>query len=292
MKSKAMSTFKKILVPFDDNIESIAALEYAAMFACGIGAKITALHLADPKDYHAKSEFQQDVSKIVEAQLRPKLKQIQKTYPDIHKIDIQFRGLEKPIHHHIVEFAMENEIDFVIMRSHGVQNNSDWELYFHKTNAYKVVLASPCPVFTFTRPPIQPKLKNIVVSLDLSEGSKFKMPLAISIANQFNATLHLLSGSEQKEDIEQLDEQLSEVCIELQKKNIKVVKHPVYSDTIPIVIDSFIQTRNIDLVMIMSRPKFRWSNLWVSPKAKRIISHSTVPVISMQSNKPFESGFQ
>jgi nucleotide-binding universal stress UspA family protein len=44
-----MKNIKKILVPFDNNLRSIAALDYAAMFATGIEANITALHLADPQ---------------------------------------------------------------------------------------------------------------------------------------------------------------------------------------------------------------------------------------------------
>lgn len=283
-----MSTFKKILVPFDDNMKSIGALEYAAMFASGIGAKITALHLANPKDYHTKDEFRKELGEMVEQQLRPKLLDIQKTYPDIKKIDLQIRGLEKPVYDHIVEFAGENDIDFIVMRSHGLPDMDDWELHLRNTNAYNVVLESPCPVFTFTQIPTQPKMKNILVPLDLSEGSMYKVPFAMSLAGQFGATLHLVSASEHKEDHDQLQQQLNELRNDLSDRNIQVVSNGLYPGTLPAAIAAYTEQADIDLVVIMSRPGFRWSDLWVSPKAKRIISHSKVPVVSIRSNKPLE----
>jgi nucleotide-binding universal stress UspA family protein len=285
-----MSNFKKILIPFDDNIKSIAALEYAAMFASGIGAKITALHLTDLKDDHSKVEFQKDLTELIDDQLRPKLLSIQKNYPDIKKINIQIIGIDKPIYAHIIDFAKANEIDFIIMRSHGKPDTNAWELHFKSTNAYKVVLDAPCPVFTFTHITSAPKLRNILVPLDITEGSVEKLPLAIKLAMQFNAKLHLLSAAEQQEDVQELQLQLDEMYDELIDRGINAIKNKVYPDALPIAIDAYTKNVDIDLVMVMSRPGFRWSDLWMSPKAKRIISHSKVPVVSIRSDKPLEIG--
>ena len=279
-----MTTIKKILVPFDNNLRSIAALEYAAMFASGIGANITALHLADPKYFHSIEEFQTNMKEFVNEELRPKLKEIQSTYPDIQKIDLQIRGLEKPIHQHIIEFEAENNIDFIVLRSHGLPEKENWEDHFKSTTAYHVVLEASCPVCTFTKNPEKPDLKNILVPMDLSEGSIYKIPFAVKLAQQFNATIHLVSASEHKDDYEELNQLLDDIEADLQPKNL-VVRHSVYHSTIPEAINYYTDMLDIDLVIIMNRPGFRWSDLWVSPKAKRIISHSKVPVISIRSNK-------
>lgn len=282
-----METFKKILVPFDDNLRSIAALEYAAMFASGIGANITALHLADPKDFHSMEEFQTNLKGFVNEELRPKLREIQATYHDIHKIDLQIRGLEKPIHQHIIEFASENDVDFIVLRSHGLPDQDNWEDHFKSTIAYKVILEASCPVFTFTRNPEKPRLKTILVPFDLSEGSLYKIPLAIKLAQQFKSTLHLVSASEYEDDHEELNGLLDDIEDDL-KPRCDVVRHKAYHRTMPEAITYFSEKLDIDLVIIMNRPGFRWSDLWVSPKAKRIVSHSKVPVISIRSNKPVE----
>ena len=282
-----MKKIKKILVPFDNNLRSIAALDYAAMFATGIEAKITALHLADPDDYRSISEYNNEIAELVNDDLLPKLKDIQSNYPDIQKIDLQIRGLQKPIHEHIIDFAAENEIDFIILRSHGMPGEDDWEDHFKNTIAYKVVLESLCPVFTFTKIPELPKIQNILVPLDLTEGSLFKVPFAINLAMQFGAKLHLLSSSEHEDDLEELKDQLYEIEEEVRYKKVDVEHHLVQS-TLPEAIAAYTANHKIDLTIIMNRPGFRWSDLWISPKAKRIITHSQVPVISLRSSKPVD----
>jgi len=285
-----VSVFTKILVPFDNNIRSIRALEYAAMFATGIGAKITALHVADPKNYHTKEEFDKELADLVETELRPKLANIQRNYPDIRKIDLQIRGMDKPIHRHIIDFANENGTDFIVMRSHGLSQANDWELHFKSTNAYKVLLEAPCPVFTFTQIPDDPKMENILVPLDLSEGSMFKLPFAVTLARHFNANIHLLFASEYREDYSELNRQMNEIYQDLSAQGINIIKGDIHISTMPDAIFTYFEDHDIDLVVIMSRPGFKWSDIWVSPKAKRIVSLSKVPVVSLRTDKPYDVG--
>lgn len=285
-----MTSFTKILVPFDDNIRSIRALEYAAMFASGIGANITALHISDPKDYHTKEEFDKELSEMVEVQLKPKLVEIHKRYQDIKTIDLQIRGMEKSIPGHILDFANDNATDFIVMRSHGLSQADSWELNFKSTNAYKVLLEAKCPVFTFSQIPDNPKIKEILMPIDLSEGSLYKIPFAITLAKQFNARIHVLTSSEYKEDHPELNDQLNEICDELNERGVELVKSKINTSTLPEAIFSYCKEVAIDLIVIMSRPGFKWSDLWVSPKAKRIISMSTVPVVSLHSDRPYDVG--
>ncbi len=283
-----MTTINKILVPFDHSGKSLRALNYAAMFASGIGASITALHLADPKDYESKAAFEKELADMVSRELKPKLSEIQLAYPDVRKIDLQIRGLEKSVAEHVVTFANEHAIDCIVMRSHGLPNLDDWELQFRSSNAYRVVLEARCPVFTFTQIPAQPRMRHILLPLDLSEGSLFKVPIALSLARRFGSTIHLLSGSEHHEDHEQLHQQLEEVQAMLAAEQVNTVLGKVQGATLPTAIFNYCERVEIDLVVVMSRPGFRWSDLWVSPKAKRIICHSKVPVLSIRSDRPLE----
>lgn len=285
-----MIGFEHILVPFEDNEQSISAMVYAAMFASGTGAKITALHLADPKDYSHQHDFKLELTKMVDERLRPRLLDIQKTYPEINTISIRTLGLTKPIPKHIIAFARENEIDCIIMRSHGLPYASNLEMRFKKTNAYQVALESLCPVFTFTEYPKTNGLKSILLPLDLSDGSLYKVPVAIDLAQRFDAKIHLLSASEHREDDDELEEQMVEISKELKRRGLKVGKHAVQRETLPDAIALYCDQISIDLVIIMSRPAFRWSDLWMSPSAKKIIAQSKVPVLSIRSSKPIEIG--
>jgi len=286
-----MSTIpQKILVPFSDDERSINAMAYAAMLASNMGAAITALHLADTHDYTSKKEFQEELKEMVDQRLRPKLREIQKSYPDIRSIRIQTLGLEKSIDQHIIDFAKEEAIDFIVMRSHGLPEASELELRFKKTNAYKVALEAPCPVFTFTGAPVINSPKHILLPLDLSDGSLYKAPLAMELAKKFGATVHLLSASEHIEDHEELDEQITTVSEELTNRGIEVVTEKIHRKTLIEAIEDYTEKVSIDLITIMSRPGFRWSDLWMSPGAKKIIAQSKVPVLSVRTKGPIEVG--
>lgn len=283
-----MLSFNKILIPFDDQVISKGALEYAALIASNTGASITALFLANPKDYASKEAFNAQVKKMVDEQIYPKLEEVRLKYPNIHKIDLQIRGLIKPIYQHVLDFANENKVDFIVTRSHGYHNSEDWEDHLNNTNAYKIVLEAKCPVFTFTSIPESPKLKNILLPVDLSQGSLFKLPLVIELARKFNSTIHLLSSSEDTDEHADLESQLLSVHEDLQSKSLSTKKNKIEQKSMAEAIIDYTNKQNMDLVAIMSRPGFRWSDLWVSPKAKQILAQSKIPVLSIRSDKPLK----
>ncbi|GAB5522822.1 MAG: hypothetical protein Roseis2KO_06940 [Roseivirga sp.] len=285
-----MSIINKILVPFNNNRDSLSALEFAASVSAVTGARITALHLADPENYPDKRAFQKDLVRVLDQHLQPKLNEIHKRYPQVTKIDLQTRGLQKPVHDHILDFAAENSIDLIVMKTEGLFHLNDWEAHFTSSNSYKVVLEAECPVFTFTQSMAQTDFQHILVPLDLTDGSLYKVPLAIAFARYFGATLHLLSASEHSDDHPELQNQLDDIEIELQQRGVKVVKARLMKETISGAIDLYIEQQSIDLIMIMNRPGFRWSDLWVSPAAKRLICFSEIPILSIRSQEPQQIG--
>lgn len=278
----------KILVPFDNNVRSIKALEYAAMIASAFGAGITALHLADPKDFKSKADFQKSLQSIVDQQLRPELKAIQKDFPNIKKIDLQVLGKSHALDRHILDFASKNDTDLIVMRSHGQSKTDSWEPFIKDTNAYKVVLEADCPVFTFTQYLATRQISNILLPLDMSEGSTYKVSFAVHIAKLFNARVHLLSSSEEKEEAASLGSQLQEVANQISKAGCQVITSTVGKEPLREAVLTYIEEGKVDLLMLMTRPTFRWSDLWISPTAKNLLANSKVPIINIRSLSPID----
>lgn len=286
-----MSKNPKILVPLDFSPRSFGALQYASMLANNIEGSIIGLILAHPKDYNSKKDFQAQVYALAEQKLRPILDEMNDLYPNVKKIKLEFRGVKKDIDEHILEFAKAEKVDFIILRNHGVLESPDWEQKFNSTTAYKVSLDASCPTFTFTSIPENPVLKNILVPLDTTDGSAYKLSVAEFLAKQFNAKLHLLSASSNTDDFNALQKIQDECYSMLNNKGLKVVKSDVLYKDIYSAIESYTQNFDIDLIIIMSRPGFRWSDLWISPIAKKIISKSKVPVLSVRANELIKLGF-
>ena len=97
--------------------------------------------------------------------------------------------------------------------------------------------------------------------------------------------------SSNTDDFNALQKIQNECFLMLESKGLNVVKSDVLYKDIYSAIESYTQNFNIDLIIIMSRPGFRWSDLWISPIAKKIISKSKVPVLSVRANELIKLGF-
>lgn len=246
--------------------------------------KVTALHLVDAHEYNSKEEYELELNKIKELELRPRLMEAVKINPSLSKIKLQVMPIQSDIDEDILDYAENNQIDFIIMGSHGLAEQSKWENHLDDSNSYKVVLAAKCPVFTFTHWPSNFKIHKITLPLDLTEGTLEKIPVAIQLAKLFNASIHLLSVEEDLNSnrAKKLEEQLIEVSDQLDREKIKVEKSLIESDDLPDSLITLNESISSDLIIMMNRPRSLWDDLFITDNAKRIICFSKTPVLSMR----------
>jgi len=275
---------KHILVPFHKTKASLKALEYAAMLSIGEDTTVTALHLVDQDQYTSKEAFDFDIKKITELEVRPMLIEASKINPNLKKIKLQVMAKEEEISAHILDFAKDNEVDFIVMNSHGLPESDMWEHQLEDTIAYQVVLEARCPVFTFTQEPKTKKLAKIILPLDLTGGSMKKVPLAVQMAKQFKASLHIFSVVEDldSKEADKIREMQKEVLDLAKNKRIEASKIIIEADELFVPLMEFGESIAADLIVIMNRPKALWDDLFVAPGAKRIISFSRTPVLSLR----------
>lgn len=277
--------FEQILVPFHNNQQWISAMPYASMLASGTKASIIGLHLTKYTDHTNVVEGGLMDKKITE-QLWPELLKIQGKYPAVKKLSIHTLRQTKAAHKHILEYAHENNMDCIVMRNHDQTHPGSSETDLCKTQAYYVGLESECPVFTFKQSSESAQMKNILLPLDLSHGSLYKVPVASGLALRYGARIHLLSASEHKEDLDEIEQQMVEVKKRLKIKGIQVQESDVQQDTSSDAIARYCEKHRIDLIVIMSRPAFRWSDKWMSPSARKVMTRSKVPVLSVRTDQP------
>jgi len=114
-----------------------------------------------------------------------------------------------------------------------------------------------------------------------------KVPFAVDLAKRFHASLHLVAVSEHAEDQSELSSHLQEAQAKCAtQEGVKVV-YEIHKGTLPDMVFWYCVHHPVDLIIIISRPGFRWSDLWVSPKAKRIVSRSKFLVMSVRTDKPY-----
>lgn len=274
----------KILIPTDFTEISQYALKYAIYMSWYLDGELTALHLVDHKKYKSKPEYQREMADLIEGKLQDELNQAKSVNPDLKKIHVQIKPLKNHVPKEIENFAKEGVYDFIVMGSQGLSPHDDWLERFHGTNAYQVLHSAPCPVFTFVDPEREVQIKKILVPLDLTAGTRQKIPLVAKLAQAFKATVYLLSiyPSSFDESWTQLEQQIKEITGELTEAGVKVRSVMYEKDDFPGEVLTYSQEIEADLIAIMTRPSTQWNELFVTPGAKRIIAHSHIPVLGVR----------
>lgn len=182
---------KKILVPTDFSKQAENALQVAAQLAKKHNSEIYLLHMLELPLHQvdALSNF----SELPEAVFFMKLahqhfeKVMSKEYLNdviVHetiKFHQTFDG--------IVDTCHENEIDLIVMGSHG---SSGFKEMFIGSNTEKVVRTSDIPVLVIKNEHKNFQINDFVFASDFKNDNKETYKQAIDMANVFGSKIHLL----------------------------------------------------------------------------------------------------
>jgi universal stress protein F len=134
--------FKRILVPVDLTEKSLAAVDLAYEFATESAAEVILLHVIETIE-HVQLDELKPFYKRLEVSAREGLQEFSEKFVSANlKVD------QTIIYGHrtkeIVNFAVENRIDLIVMASHRIDPDRpghDWS-----SISYAVAILSPCPV--------------------------------------------------------------------------------------------------------------------------------------------------
>ncbi len=134
---------KKIAFPTDFSKYSLKAREYVIELAKSLNSKVYIIHAIEPIQYEEDDEeikqFYRNIELVVDDKIgREKNFFLEK---DINAYTYTVIGSSWKV---INTYAKENEIDLIVMGSHGLKTDND-EIVIG-TTSHKVVLTSPCPV--------------------------------------------------------------------------------------------------------------------------------------------------
>ncbi|TWU14084.1 putative universal stress protein [Symmachiella macrocystis] len=142
----AMIQLKNILLPTDFSEPGLEAANYAVEMAERFGATLHLLHvIVDPVIYlpmfesypmPSKAEFEQYAQERMEGWL---------TDDDKKRCNAQLHWVHGTPFVEIINFARENEIDLIVMGTHG---HGAIAHMLTSSEAEKVVRKAPCPVLT------------------------------------------------------------------------------------------------------------------------------------------------
>ena len=136
--------FQRILVPIDLTEKSIKAVDMAYEFANQTGAEAILLHVIETIE-HVQFEFEElkPLYDRLESSGRKRLQEFSERFVE-NKLHIDQAIVYGQRTKEIIDFAIKNRMDLIIMASHPIdldRPGHDWS-----SISYAVTILSPCPV--------------------------------------------------------------------------------------------------------------------------------------------------
>lgn len=271
---------KKILVPIDFSADSVNALEFALSMANKIDAEVRMIHVKKSKNFEIPFYF-----KDFDLAIGKSLDDFMKILIDKYKgsinnlFDYKIRGGN--IFKEITNQAKYDDSYIIIMGTHGV---SGFEELWIGSNAFRVVSNAPCPVVTIRNGYSGKNIKNIVMPVDLSKDSRYKVPYVTELARYFDATVHVVGVSETSAS--DIVAKITTYCLQveeyLKEKGIRCAKEIITGSNITDLTIDYAKKVNAELIAIMTE-QLQNSAFWLGPYAQQMVNHSPIPVLSIHS---------
>ncbi|MFD2564389.1 universal stress protein [Aquimarina rubra] len=276
---------KKILVPIDFSEHSEYALQVAADIAKKQHAEIIVLHMLGLSEaILTKDEAQEAAEAIYYLRLAEKRF---KTFLDkeyLKGIKVTETVQNYKVFSEINEVANENEVDLIVMGSHGSSGLSE---VFVGSNTEKVVRTSEIPVLVIKNQIDEFNMKEVVFACDFKMENIRAYHSAKRLFNLFNATLHLVYVNlpgDRFRNSDQIEERIKEFLYKADSGNLenfdKVVVQNDYS--VESGIFNYCQKINADVIAIPTHGRRGLSHFFNGSIGEDIANHANKPVITFK----------
>lgn len=301
-----------ILLPLDGSPLAERVLPHAVSLTVAFGSKLTLLRVIFQDENPNFSGFINPMEwQMRKTEAEAYLKSIQKRLSEVD-IESDVQIIEGKPAQQIVDFAHQNNVQMLVMASHGSSGISEWNI---NSTVQKVLLRAKMPVMivrSYQEP--QETLKgltyeNLLVPLDGSTRAECTLPLAESISAVQNSTVflshiveepHLPSQTPLSEEEEAVIEKLNAINEKESIKYLNTIKERFNIDRIETIIErskkttytlhKIIERENIDLVLL-SAHGLSGDNCWPYGKITlNFIAFGTTPLIILQDLSRDEFG--
>ncbi len=271
-----------ILIPFNFDIESRAALTFALNHTIDYRYNIILLHVIERSERLAEIIVKDDVIQMVKTELR---NLVDKT-GNKGNINVEIVVNTGKPYKEILKVAADYGADFIIM---GTREREEKAISKPKLGsvAGKIIRLSPIPVITFREGNLS-FVKNILLPLDFSKRNQQKVSYAIKLSKAFGATIHVISIVwKKKEKISRRQLELMDKTVQrIEAEGIKTTSKFISTEgggkkMFLIEVIKYANNNNIDLIMIMTQSERPLVKYFMSAYAFSVIRKSSTPVLTI-----------
>jgi nucleotide-binding universal stress UspA family protein len=280
---------QRILIPMDFSETGLLALEHGAFMARLFKADIYLLHVIELLEYSfatydpLATVDTGEMETVVTKNLNDLAQKISSQY-GIQVIPIISSGR---VSSEVKDVASDNEIDIIIMGTHGVKGVSE---FFIGSNAHRTATVSSCPVITVQTHAQNIGFTNIVMPIDSTIHSRQKVDHVIELASKYAAKVHILGlvNTSENADENKLNIKIDAVEKAIKKAGLSYERHTTKGKNLAIETMNYADKVKSDLIVIMTDHESDLNGMFMGAFAKQIINHSLVPIMSI---KPIEGKY-
>jgi nucleotide-binding universal stress UspA family protein len=281
-----MSSKFNILVAFDFQPESEAALDYALGVGKKLDANIHVLYILEDETPFLRMVITNEQRRLMKRGADDKLKKMMS-----EKTRDQYTALKTiikrgKVYEMIIETAKEISANLIIM---GRTDSADMVKNFLGTNTMHLVRESAVPVITLKRPAKESCCRHILLPLDLTKQTKKQVSRAIKEAKVLQTSITLVTVlNENMVSLKlKFSTRLREIADIINSFNIKC-DYRLIIDTNPIwsrLLNKLSKETGADMVMIMTQQELDFREYFIGSTAQEIIDNSDLPVLSLTPEK-------
>lgn len=280
----------KILVPTDFSPLSLSALHYAAALSRHSNAEIILYHVIETYSHNSFLDEIINIDKAIEEAVNKKMQEIKSDNMDLWGIKITVKIGHGKIYKEIGKFQKENNVDLVIMGTHGGDEVDLSQKHILGSNVIRIVSGATAPVITFRKEVHDVHMGNIVLPLDITKETEQKVLSAMKLAKIFDSTIHLVSISTYFDQLRfktsYLKEQLNKIASRIEDVGLKVETKMIRHENVANAILDYSNEINADLLMIMTREEVEESDFYnLGSSARKVIAESKIPVFSIRPER-------
>jgi nucleotide-binding universal stress UspA family protein len=273
----------KIIVAIDFSKGSMHALDYAIRFANNYKSDIIMVWVDNSvspdaiytvSSYDDRSEVKEHFNEIVSQKQK-----------ELTGGKLSFKMKKGKVYHEVSYLASKENADFVIAGTHGV---SGYEKFWIGSNAYRIVIYSPCPVITIKYGfEFGSSISNIVLPIDNSSDTIQKVPYTAKLAKSFNSKVHLLGlySTHLNAIHKKVDSYVQRAADLLSEEDVKFVSKTIQVEDIAHATIDYSKQNNVDLISIMTEQEKAKADILLGAYAQQMVYYSPFPVLCVRTNK-------
>ncbi len=275
---------KKIFVPLDFSDCSLDALRFAAAVAHKINASLEVLHVVETYKYNSRIQKVLDYTEVLEKEVSERIDDFRTDNSILWGLKTNIHIANGKIYRKILEYADDLNPDIIVMGTQGASGINEMEKYFLGSNAYRVVYNANCPVITLRSAPKEIKFEKIILALDVDKATREKVDSIIQWGKALGAELCLTTVTESLDEMrskaDEINDKLNELAEIIKEEGILCGSKLIRNGEVTKSIINHAEEVGADMIAIMTTKENILTELFLGSTARRIIQHSTVPVLS------------